>query len=102
MSDKNETQPYQPSNGTEGEWFMSTFCANCIKQPISADARNQCDILMRTFFYSIGDKEYPKEWIKGSKGKTCTAFKSREEFNRERRLKRKPYRGKSKHQMELI
>jgi len=81
---------YQPSNGTEGEWFMGQFCHKCIKMPKSMEAENQCWILGRTFFYDIDDPKYPEQWQRDEEGVTCTAFKSREEFNTERRAKRKP------------
>ena len=81
---------YQPSNGTEGEIFWDGWCHRCVKHPHNPDASNQCAILGRTFIYSTSDKEYPKEWCYDENGRPqCTAFKSREEFNAERRARRK-------------
>ncbi|MDE2101580.1 MAG: hypothetical protein KGL39_30320 [Patescibacteria group bacterium] len=33
------TEPYRPSNATEGEMFMDEFCARCSKCPSDADVR---------------------------------------------------------------
>jgi len=80
---------FQPSNGTHGEIFMNAFCYACVKWPHSSDAENQCRIALRTMAYSVKDKEYPEEWQYTDDGPVCTAYKSREEFNTERRDKRK-------------
>lgn len=82
-------EKYQPSNGTEGDWFMDQFCYKCIKFPHSPGAGNQCKIFLRTCCYKLEDKEYPTEWQRTEDGPVCTAYKSREEFNLERRGKRK-------------
>lgn len=60
------TVPYRPSNGTEGEIFMSRFCARCkrdAKFQETQDAEDGCPILADSFFYGIDDPKYPKEWI---------------------------------------
>lgn len=85
-----ETKPYQPSNGTEGDIFMGKFCFKCVKLPHDTAAKNQCNILLHTFVYDIGDQQYPKEWISISGKPACTAFKDRDEANAERRESRKP------------
>ena len=82
-------EKYQPCNGTEGCWFIGEWCDKCIKFPHSSDARNQCGIFLRTICYDVTDKEYPEEWQRTEDGPICTAFKSREEFNAERRVTRK-------------
>ena len=81
---------YQPSNGTEGEIFMDQFCCKCIKFPESPDAINQCQILAKTFYLRVTDKDYPHQWQYKDDTPVCTAFKDRVEFNKERSLKRKP------------
>lgn len=68
-----ENKKYRPSNGTEGEYFMESHCYQCIH-----DNGNDkiCDILMRSMFCGIEDKEYPEEWTYDESGKaTCTAWK---------------------------
>lgn len=81
---------YQPSNGSEGEWFHSRWCYKCAKFPHSMTAQKQCMIVCRTQIYKTEDKEYPREWRYVNDVPTCTAFKDRDEFNAERRAKRKP------------
>lgn len=81
---------YQPSNGTEGDIFMSQYCYRCSKFPHSSDAKNQCMIVLGTMALGIDDPEYPKQWQIGPNGPTCTAFKDREQANAERRERRKP------------
>ena len=69
--------PYQPSNGTEGEGFTEGLCAHCKRDRAfrrNPDAEEGCDILSRTMAFSIGDAEYPKEWIWKGGEPTCTAF----------------------------
>lgn len=81
---------YQPSNGTEGDIFMSEFCFKCSKFPHDSDAKNQCAIFGKSLIYDTKDKEYPHQWRIESGKPTCTAFKDREEANAERRESRKP------------
>ncbi len=81
---------YQPSNGTEGDWFISKWCGSCVKNPKSMDAINQCDILCMTMVCNIDDSEYPRQWVYSEDDEPmCTAYKNRDEYNRERRSKRK-------------
>lgn len=89
-----EIRLYRPSNGTSGDMFMSSFCNKCIKFPNSMDAENQCQILGKTFIHDIEDPEYPKQWCYIDDIPVCTAFKDREDFNRERREKSKPNKDK--------
>lgn len=80
------TEPYRPSNGTEGEIFMSCFCHRCEldkgfrENPEEFDS---CPIVADAFAYSIDDPSYPKEWVRdedadimliGGNGARCTAF----------------------------
>jgi|DEB0MinimDraft_10_1074344.scaffolds.fasta_scaffold127077_3 hypothetical protein len=43
-------KPYMPSNGTEGEMFMSQWCSTCVKQ----------DTCMRVLHAMAGDQ--PRDW----------------------------------------
>lgn len=63
------TRSYRPSNGTEGSCFHEAFCFKCER-----DKNEDCDILARTFAFSIKDKEYPVEWVTDRDGPRCTAF----------------------------
>ena len=80
---------YQPLSVTEGDIFMSAYCYRCVKYPHDSDAKSQCMIVMRSMAWSTDDKEYPRQWRYINGEPTCTAFKSREEFNAERRERRK-------------
>lgn len=61
---------YRPSNGTDGDCFMSQFCSHCTKDT----EENPCEILGRSLAYSIDDPSYPTEWIEDERGPRCTAF----------------------------
>lgn len=69
---------YIPSNGTEGEGFMSAFCYQCIHErwihrQDEDREEDKCDILSRAFLYNVDDPEYPEEWTYDENGKpTCT------------------------------
>lgn len=70
---------YRPSNGTEGDCFIETFCCHCARsehlQPNASDlAPAGCPILDLTFAHDIEDPEYPGEWIEDGDGPRCTAF----------------------------
>lgn len=68
-------KPYRPSNGTEGDIFMGQFCFRCALWNGQEDAQGEpCEILGRTFWCNIGDKDYPTEWVEDSNGPRCTAF----------------------------
>lgn len=71
-------KPYQPSNGTEGCWFIQKFCENCIhgKHEHTVNPNDKpCDILSRTLLHSVDSPKYPKEWIYDQDNKpTCTAW----------------------------
>ncbi|MEW7009514.1 hypothetical protein [Lentilitoribacter sp. EG35] len=65
---------YRPSNGTEGDIFMSYWCENCLlfnfEEPDKA-----CDINLRAMAHSIGENAYPAEWQYNNGGEpVCTAF----------------------------
>lgn len=63
---------YQPSNGTEGDWFEGEWCAQCAKW------NDGCDIHCLTLFYDVDSPEYPKEWVKDDSGPRCTAFSAKD------------------------
>lgn len=66
------TEPYRPSNGTEGAIFMARFCDQCARHCED----KPCEILGRTLLWSIDDEDYPKEWVQSAYGGNprCTAF----------------------------
>jgi hypothetical protein len=70
---------YRPSNGTEGESFIYDHCHACIhgKYEHTGDIDDKpCDILSRSFFLNVDDREYPEEWTYDEHGKpTCTAWR---------------------------
>lgn len=74
-----ENKKYQPSNGTEGMFFIEKHCYNCIHGKYEHTQRcedNPCEILTNTMLHNVNDKEYPKEWIYNEYGEpTCTAWK---------------------------
>lgn len=62
---------YRPSNGTEGDIFMSAFCFQCKKH---SDER-PCPILGRVMGNGVDDANYPEEWqYDECNDPTCTAF----------------------------
>ena len=59
---------YRPSNGSEGELFMASWCDNCQKQPV-------CDIPGNAMAFGVSDPLYPPEWTYDECGQPCcTAF----------------------------
>jgi hypothetical protein len=67
-------EPYRPSTGTEGMDFECKFCNNCMHQNPDPNSKRHCDILMRAFWYNIGEEKYPREWQYKNDQGTCTAF----------------------------
>jgi hypothetical protein len=82
------TEPYQPCNGTEGEWFFEEWCEHCARDRVlngeartlkeQEDPDNWCPIIARTMAFNVGDAEYPVEWIRDvgewPGNPRCTAF----------------------------
>lgn len=70
--------PYRPSNGSEGNWFMSRWCERCERERAYRDDPDHsegCNILTWTFAVGVDDPSYPKEWREdGPEGPRCTAF----------------------------
>jgi hypothetical protein len=74
---------YRPSNGTEGECFISHWCGNCARDKAMSEGLNfddcddeqVCKIIGDTMHYNIDDPEYPREWNYDASGSPqCTAF----------------------------
>jgi hypothetical protein len=83
MSDERNstTEPYRPSSGDEGRWFMSQWCDHCTHdEAFQADPENNCDkgcpIVAMTLALMEDDPLYPREWISdvGGSNPRCTAF----------------------------
>lgn len=67
-------RPYRPSNGTEGEIFMSDWCARCALANFD-DPDRSCDINLRAMVHDVYEKGYPTEWQYSNGGvPICTAF----------------------------
>ena len=58
-------QPYRPSNGSEGEAFMSVWCAKCERDRAHREDQNAdgCEIIALTMAFGIDDPKYPDAWI---------------------------------------
>lgn len=62
-------EKWRPSNGTEGEVFIGSWCCNC------AALDSTCEILTATCAFTENDPEYPIQWQIGADGQPkCTAF----------------------------
>jgi hypothetical protein len=67
-------EKYRPSNGTEGDYFASSYCVHCKR----SGPDEPCMIAGAVFFYDVKDESYPTEWQYGADGQpTCTAFEER-------------------------
>lgn len=65
---------YRPSNGTEGEGFMSRHCYQC-KHDDGGIGERVCAIIGNTMLYNVDEPGYPTEWRYGADGRpTCTKF----------------------------
>lgn len=69
-------EKYRPSNGEEGELFMSRHCLTCLKdKDYREHDGDSCPIVAATFCHDVDDPLYPAEWIYGNDGQpTCTAY----------------------------
>ena len=72
-------QPYQPSNGFEGDLFMGRWCARCTLDTLDDDSGDGgCDIMGWAMATSPGEPGYPAEWQYADDGQPiCTAFSPR-------------------------
>lgn len=58
------TDRYRPANGTEGEMFMSKWCACCERnRAYLEDGEEPCDIILRSVAYDADNPEYPEELV---------------------------------------
>lgn len=61
-------EKWRPSNNTEGEVFIGSWCCQCAGMDL-------CKILTATCAFGEDDPEYPVEWQIGTDGQpVCTAF----------------------------
>jgi hypothetical protein len=65
---------YRPSNGTEGDSFMSAWCERCRK----GWKDGGCAIVGLTMALDMDDPNYPREWRYVDDKPTCTAFVDRD------------------------
>lgn len=79
--EKMKTEPYRPSNGTEGALFMDEWCAKCRRDRAFREDENElgCPIISAAMLYQEDDPKYPNEWICDTEGEwpwnpRCTAF----------------------------
>jgi hypothetical protein len=73
--------PYQPSNGTEGEYFFDDWCRKCERDKDMNGTKDDCGpddwcpIIAASMAYKVGDAKYPPEWRYDAEGyPECTAF----------------------------
>jgi len=73
-------KPYLPSNGTEGEIFISKWCEKCTKDTSLRNGSKFCIILTKTMM-----EGNVKQWIYNDKNEPiCTAFKSIETLKKKK------------------
>jgi hypothetical protein len=65
-----EGELYMPSNGTEGDMFMSHWCRVCANENGDGNDREVCWIL--TGALALG--EQPPEWMYSKNGPCCTSW----------------------------
>jgi hypothetical protein len=73
-----KNKKYRPSNGSEGDWFMESFCIKCKHEyylRTGKDNARQCKILDATMMLNIDNPQYPKEWTyDDNDNPICTKF----------------------------
>jgi hypothetical protein len=77
-----DLHPYRPSNGTEGEIFMSAWCARCMRDQArrEGDAFAGCEIITLTMAFEIDDPSYPQAWVQDDDGApSCLEFEAEDE-----------------------
>ena len=68
-------KPYRPSNGEEGDRFMSAYCTDCV---LCGEEGCEKGLDSASFWCDIGEEGYPAEWQYGPDGQpTCTAFEDK-------------------------
>ena len=75
------TEPYRPSNGTEGAIFMASFCNRCSRDDAFQKGEgSSCPIVAATLTFNDDDPRYPPEWVRDIEDgewpgtARCTAF----------------------------
>jgi hypothetical protein len=77
-----DLSPYRPSNGTEGEIFMSAWCAKCVRDRArrEGDPFEGCDIITMTMAFDIDHPSYPDAWVQDDDGTpSCLEFTAENE-----------------------
>ncbi|MBL4598563.1 MAG: hypothetical protein JKX93_06290 [Rhizobiaceae bacterium] len=69
-----DAKPYRPSNGTEGDSFIASWCSQCTRFNVS-EPNEGCEIELRALNHSIGEQEYPVEWCYFDGIPVCTAYR---------------------------
>lgn len=69
-------QKWRPSNGEEGALFMDAWCGTCANDlGTDKDGGLGCAISTATFWHSLDDPDYPREWCLSATGQPqCTAY----------------------------
>lgn len=67
-------EKYRPSNGTEGDSFIATYCEKCIYYQDGVG----CPILFATMLYDKDDTAYPPYWVETDEGPECTLWEEKE------------------------
>ena len=70
------SEPYLPSNGTEGAAFIDQWCSQCARDnemngTVALDyggPEDHCDILSNSYLGPV------RQWIRDKSGPRCTAF----------------------------
>jgi hypothetical protein len=84
MTRKIKTEPYRPSNGTEGDMFMANWCERCTKDRARRRSVDHagCRILSYMMAFHIEDPEFPKQIVRTAdvpyieSDPRCTAFRA--------------------------
>jgi hypothetical protein len=77
MHKEDAGKKYRPSNGTEGEYFMSMWCYRCQSEKDYEEEKAECCmILLNTMAFTETEPGYPQEWQYDTDGQPiCTAFR---------------------------
>jgi hypothetical protein len=80
IRNRKKDEKYRPSNGNEGEMFMSRWCEHCKAEEGYANGTgDSCPILVNVMCYSVDEPEYPSEWRYGPDGQPeCASFLDRD------------------------
>lgn len=75
--EKENGEPFRPSNGTEGEYFKRRHCYQCELWQDAAGC--EIDIDLHAMVYDVEDDRYPEEWQWQDGDPTCTEFQPTED-----------------------